>query len=91
MKNFTDLSPARNLINKFYYLLPNNGYRNEGLLSCDKRYKEAIACAIVCVEQIIENYEFDLINDLNNTRVMDNINYWDKVKDELIQIQNENT
>jgi hypothetical protein len=89
MKNFTDLSPARNLINKFYYLLPNNGYRNEGLLSCDKRYREAITCAIVCVEQIIENYEFDSIHDLKNTRVMDNINYWDKVKDELIQIQND--
>jgi hypothetical protein len=89
MKNFTDLSPARKLINKFYYQLPNNGFRNEGLLSCDKRYKEAIACAIVCVEQIIENYEFDSIHDLNNTRVMDNINYWDKVKDELIQIQND--
>jgi hypothetical protein len=91
MKNFTDLSPARKLINKFYYQLPNNGYRNEGLLSCDKRYREAITCAIVCVDEIIENYEFDLINDLNNTRVMDNINYWDKVKDELIQIQNDNT
>lgn len=91
MKNFIDLSPARNLINKFYYQLPNNGFRNEGLLSCEKRYNEAITCAIVCVEQIIENYEFDLINDLNNTRVMDNINYWDKVKDELIQIQNDNT
>lgn len=91
MKNFTDLSPARNLINKFYYQLPNNGFRNEGLLSCEKRYNEAIACAIVCVDEIIENYEFDLINDLNNTRVMDNINYWDKVKDELIQIQNDNT
>jgi hypothetical protein len=89
MKNFTDLSPARKLINKFYYQLPNNGYRNEGLLSCDKRYKEAIACAIVCVEQIIENYEFDSIHDVKNTRVMDNINYWDKVKDELIQIQND--
>jgi len=91
MKNFTDLSPAKNLINKFYYQLPNNGYRNEGLLSCEKRYNEAITCAIVCVDEIIENYEFDLINDLNNTRVMDNINYWDKVKDELIQIQNDNT
>jgi len=58
-------------------------------LSCEKRYSEAITCAIVCVDEIIENYEFDLINDLNNTRVMDNINYWDKVKDELIQIQND--
>ena len=89
MKNFTDLSPARNLINKFYYQLPNNGYLNEGLLSCDRRYNEAIICALICVKQIIENYEFDLIHDLKNTRVMDNINYWDKVKDELIQIQND--
>ena len=89
MKNFTDLSPSRKLINKFYYQLPNNGYLNHGLMSCEKRYKEATTCAIVCVEQIIENYEFDSIHDLKNTRVMDNINYWDKVKDELIQIQND--
>jgi hypothetical protein len=89
LEDIINRSPAKKLINKFYYQLPNNGYRNEGLLSCDRRYKEAIACAIVCVEQIIENYEFDSIHDLKNTRVMDNINYWDKVKDELIQIQND--
>ena len=89
IEDIINLTPAKNLINKFYYQLPNNGYLNEGLLSCDRRYKEATTCAILCVEQIIENYEFDLIHDLNNTRVMDNINYWDKVKDELIQIQND--
>ena len=89
LENLIHPTPAKNLINKFYYQLPNNGYLNEGLLSCEKRYKEAIDCALICVEQIIENYEFDSIHDLNNTRVMDNINYWDKIKDELIQIQNE--
>jgi hypothetical protein len=83
-------TPAVKLINKFYYQLPNNGHINEGLLSCDNRYKEAIVCALICVEQIILNYEFDSIADLNNTRVMDNINYWDKVKDDLIKIQNNN-
>jgi hypothetical protein len=35
------------IINKFYYQLPNNGYLNHGLLSCDRRYKEAITNWIV--------------------------------------------
>jgi len=52
------------LINKFYYQLPNNGYLNEGLLSCDRRYKEAITCAIVCVDEILNDYEeFEYLNN----------------------------
>ena len=53
LEQITNPSPARNLINKFYYQLPNNGYMNEGLLSCDRRYKEATACAIICIEEMI--------------------------------------
>ena len=81
MKNFTDLSPARKLINKFYYQLPNNGYRNEGLLSCERRYNEAITCAIVCVNEILNINSIDKDYDLSN--------YWEEVKQELIQIQND--
>jgi hypothetical protein len=29
-------TPARQLINDFYYQLPNNGSLKEGLLSCEK-------------------------------------------------------
>ena len=81
MKNFTDLNPARKLINKFYYQLPNNGYRNEGLLSCERRYNEAITCAIVCVNEILNINSIDKDYDLSN--------YWEEVKQELIQIQND--
>ena len=72
---------ARKLINKFYYQLPNNGYRNEGLLSCERRYNEAITCAIVCVNEILNINSIDKDYDLSN--------YWEEVKQELIQIQND--
>jgi hypothetical protein len=76
-------SPARKLINKFYYQLPNNGYRNEGLLSCERRYNEAITCAIVCVEEILNDYEeFPYKIQLGK-------DHWNEVKQELIQIQND--
>lgn len=87
MKNFTDLSPARNLINKFYYQLPNNGFRNEGLLSCEKRYNEAITCAIVCVEEIIKELTEEISPSVHGFRH----NYWKEIKEELIQIQNDIT
>ena len=74
-------TPARKLINKFYYQLPNNGYRNEGLLSCERRYNEAITCAIVCVNEILNINSIDKDYDLSN--------YWEEVKQELIQIQND--
>ena len=81
LEKIINTSPARNLINKFYYQLPNNGYLNEGLLSCDRRYKEAITCAIVCVNEILNINSIDKDYDLSN--------YWEKVKQELIQIQND--
>ena len=74
-------TPARALIDKFYYQLPNNGYLNEGLLSCDRRYKEAITCAIVCVNEILNINSIDKDYDLSN--------YWEEIKQELIQIQND--
>ena len=67
-------TPARKLINKFYYQLPNNGYRNEGLLSCERRYNEAITCAIVCVNEILNINSIDKDYDLSN--------YWEEVKQE---------
>ena len=53
---FINPTPARELINKFYYQLPNNGFLKEGLMSCDRRYKEAITCAIVCVNEILNEF-----------------------------------
>ena len=39
-------------------------------------------CALIAVEEIINGYEFDSL-DIENKRIMDNINYWDKVKQEI--------
>jgi len=36
---------ALEIIHKYYYTLPNNGYLNSGINSCESRYKEAIECA----------------------------------------------
>jgi len=84
LEQIINTSPAKNLINKFYYQLPNNGFLKDGLLSCDKRYKEAIACAIVCVDEILNDYEeFPYKIQLGK-------DHWNEVKQELIQIQNDN-
>lgn len=40
---------AKDLVNTFYYLLPNNG-STEGLNSTTKRYAEAKQCALTAVD-----------------------------------------
>ena len=39
-------------------------------------------CALIAVEEIIIGYEFDSL-EVEHKRIMDNINYWDKVKQEI--------
>ena len=83
LENLTNPTPARNLINKFYYQLPNNGSLNQGLMSCERRYNEAITCAIICVDEILNDYEeFPYKIQLGK-------DHWNEVKQELIQIQYE--
>ena len=83
LENITNPTPARNLINKFYYQLPNNGSLNQGLMSCERRYNEAITCAIICVDEILNDYEeFPYKIQLGK-------DHWNEVKQELIQIQYE--
>jgi hypothetical protein len=76
-------TPARQLINDFYYQLPNNGSHKEGLLSCEKRYNEAITCSLISVDKIIEALEH---HSWQNRKV---IEMYQEIKQELIQIQNE--
>ena len=87
LENLTNPSPARQLINNFYYQLPNNGYLNEGLLSCEKRYKEAIDCALICVDRIIPIARWGC--DIDGEIEVDSKEYYMKIKEELIQIRNE--
>jgi hypothetical protein len=39
-------------------------------------------CALIAVDEILNGYEFDSL-DIEHKRIMDNINYWDKVKQEI--------
>lgn len=45
---------ANNLVNRYYYTLPNNGELNSGINSCESRYKEAIQCALIAVDEILK-------------------------------------
>jgi hypothetical protein len=81
---------ALEIINEYYYALPNNGYLNHGLLSCDRRYKEAVQCALIGLKRIILILEF-MSTESNDPAIMDRINFYDKVQDELYKIQADNS
>jgi hypothetical protein len=70
----TPKEKAIDLKNKFYYALPNNGSLNEGLNSCESRHKEAVVCALIAVDEIIEKHydDWDEYSD-----------YWQEVKQEI--------
>lgn len=89
LEQITKTSPARQLINDFYYQLPNNGFLKEGLLSCERRYNEAITCALVCIDKMIMIAPWGGVVD--NEIEHGSKEYYTKIKEELIQIQNENT
>lgn len=84
----THKEKALDLIHSFYYMLPNNGSQ-EGINSTTRRYQEAVQCALIAVEQIIDEYQ--PISDLKsilvvNEQVMsivDKIVYWQQVKLEI--------
>jgi hypothetical protein len=67
---------AEQLINSFYYALPNNG-RRTGLNSTTIRFKEATVCALIAVDEIIKaGKDVDEFAD----------SYWQEVKQEIEQI-----
>jgi hypothetical protein len=80
---------ALEIIHDYYYALPNNGSLNHGLMSCDKRYKEAIQCALIGLKRLISTLEFMSVES-NDPAIMDRINFYDKVQDELYKIQVDN-
>jgi hypothetical protein len=81
---------ALEIIHEYYYALPNNGYLNHGLLSCDRRYKEGIQCALIGVKRLILTLEF-MSTESNDPAIMDRINFYDKVQDELYKMQADNS
>jgi hypothetical protein len=81
---------AHEIIHEYYFMLPNNGYLNHGLLSCDRRYKEAVQCALISLKRLILTLEFMSVES-NVPAIMDRINFYDKVQDELYKIQADNS
>ena len=73
----TPKEKSKDLINSFYYALPNNGSET-GLNSTTERYKEAIQCASICVDEILnlEPPELSYLEPFSKS-------YWQEVKQEL--------
>ena len=78
---------AYEIIHEYYFMLPNNGSANEGINSCESRYKEAVDCALLSVKQLILTLEFMLMEN-NDSYIMDRINFYDEVTSELYGIKN---
>jgi len=58
----TPKQKAKDLVNTFYYSLPNNG-STEGLNSTTRRYEEAKQCALIAVNEILESIDNFEIQD----------------------------
>lgn len=74
------------VINQYYYILPNNGYINHGLLSCNNRYKEAIDCAIIGVNRIIMVLK-SMVLDSNDPNIISKIEFYNDMLTELDQMK----
>ena len=74
------------IINQYYYMLPNNGYINHGLLSCNNRYKEATYCAIIGVDRIIMVLK-SMALDSNDPNIVSKIKFYNDVLVELDQMK----
>jgi len=72
---------ANDLVNRYYYMLPNNGKLNEGINSCESRYNEAIECAFVAVDEII-NVTVGLRGWIPGFQYWEEVKQWiQKIKD----------
>jgi hypothetical protein len=81
----TPKEKALDLIHSFYYALPNNGSQ-EGINSTTRRYKEGVQCALIAVDEIIEQWEYiDVYLADGHGELNPNLKYWYEVK---LEIQN---
>ena len=72
---------ANKLVSRYYYMLPNNGLIDTGINSCDSRYKEAIECAFVAVDEIINTLNYDIRDlDVRGNILLDLIDHWREVE-----------
>ena len=74
--NITPKEKAEQLVNSFYYALPNNG-SSAGLNSTTVRYKEATVCALIAVDEILNSRPIITDNQVDYQL------YWREVKSEI--------
>lgn len=70
---------ARDLVNSFYYALPNNGGFT-GLNSTTSRYEEGIRCALIAVDIVIQQEAERCLAYRETDKFVD---YWQEVKQEI--------
>jgi hypothetical protein len=79
---------ANHIVNRYYYMLPNNGSLNTGINSCESRYKEAIECAFVAVDEIIKTLNCDIRDlDVRGNILLDLIEHWREVQIWILKIK----
>ena len=72
----TPKEKARDLVNSFYYSLPNNG-SEIGINSTTSRYEEAKQCSLMAVEEILNHHS----QEQGLYRI--DTYYWKEVKQEI--------
>jgi hypothetical protein len=79
---------ANELVSRYYYMLPNNGLIDTGINSCASRYKEAIECAFVAVDEIIGTLNYDIRDlDVRGNILLDLIDHWREVNTYIQKIK----
>ena len=76
----TSKEKAEELVNEFrkYASGDDDDYRFSPAIEKEN----AKLCAVLSVDEIINGYEFDILY-IEHKRIMDNINFWDEVKQEI--------
>jgi hypothetical protein len=74
---------ALELIDKF---IPHTRVYNDEF-GWEDDIESSIQCARIAVDEIIELYEFHAISNPDDKRVMDTLNYFDEVKQEILKYE----
>lgn len=73
----TPTEKAKQLVDRFYYMLPNNGSYS-GINNVESRYYEAKQCALIAVDEIVKSKPY--------WDTQEEFEYWEEVKDEIIKL-----
>lgn len=75
---------ANEIVDSFYYSLPNNGSISSGINSCKSRYEEAIDCGLILINKIISIAYWEYMESGSSEEK----EYWHRVKEEVEKLRN---